>query len=650
MNRRRIQIRAIFATEFLGAALWVWLLATLIALVMIGPALGKGPLLNLDLLAFDNAALPRGTWGLGPELPRRVPFGTMLAPLSAALGGAAVAKVLLVAIIVSAFVGAFRLVAISLEQCGSDPLDDRIDPIVLALGGAALWSLGPFLLTRIAVGHWPVSIASALLPWVVPVLVRPVRSSRSVFLVSALLAIGGPYGAVLSGGYLLASMLRRDRGASGDSRLRCSLAWLGAQIVWLVPSTIVLLGTEGRRLMNSSGFATDVETPLDVVRLVVGMGFWNRPFQISGDGRTLGALLAFALLLLAGIGTRSLPRHWRLPILVPAALSLSLALASCTPGIDSVFASLTNTAFGNLLRDSQRYLQPFLLWVAVTAPMGAFQVSRRIRRWNAALAGVVAATPLVIALMLAAPAIWGLGGQLQPSTIPSEWSEARAAMDREPGTALALPWFAYFTADIAENRLVLNPLPSYFDGEVIRSSDLGFSNQLLQEDADPRESTITSIVERLRSGEAQTDELAQLGIRWVVVAHEVDWLSYSGLRVDPALEVLVDGPTLTLYRVNGVGNGTISESGEIDVAQPHLLPYWSTSTTESITMPLPYQFGWIRGFSPGEMGPDGRLVIPAGNGPIVFWPALLVLAADLLWIAVALHFLRKKPPSPVKSF
>jgi hypothetical protein len=632
-----------------GVDLWVWLLALLSALIVVGPALGPGSLLNLDLLAFDNADLPRGTWGLGPELPRRVPLGTMLAPLSALLGGELVAKFLLVAIIVTAFIGAYRFVGSLLEQCDPDPTIDRFDQSVLALGGAALWALGPFLLTRLAVGHWPIAVSAAFLPWVMPTFVRPVRSTRSIFLASALLAIGGPYGAALSGGYLTASMLRRDQAVAGASRLRCAAAWLGAQSVWLVPSLIVLLGTDGRRLMNSSGFATDVQTPLDVFRLAVGMGFWNQPFQVSGDGSTFSTVVAVVVVVLAIIGTRSLPNHWRLPILLPAAAALVLTIASCIPGIDAAFARLTDTAVGSILRDAQRFLAPFLLWVAVAAPAGARDIRRRIRGRSAAAAGAIAAIPLVIALMLAGPGTWGFGGQLRPSTIPDEWVEARSAVRAEPGTMLALPWFAYFTADVGGNRLVQNPLSSYFDGDVIRSSDLRISQEPMSENADPRESAAATIVDHLRGGEAQSAALAELGIRWVAVAHDVDWMTYSGLRVDPGLRVVVDGPTLTLYEVDGVGNGTITESGEVDAAQPHLLPYWSASNAEAITMPVPYQFGWLRGLRPGTVGPDGRLSLPAGDGPIWFWPALVVIAADILWTAAVILALRERKSAHVAA-
>jgi hypothetical protein len=384
------------------------------------------------------------------------------------------------------------------------------------------------------------------------------------------------------------------------------------------------------------------------------MGFWNHPFQINADGRIFSALLAATLLALAYIGTRALPKHWRLPLTIPAGVSLALALASCTPASESLFSSLTSSALGAMFRESQRFLPPLLLWVTVASAVGAMKICDRIRSGTrragrrpastsaAGIAGAVAAAPLVIALILAVPPAWGLKGQLRARQLPTEWAEARAVIQDSPGTVLALPWFAYYTSKIAGHRLVQNPIPSYFDGEVISNSDPRFSMIPSRENADPRETAAQTIVENLRSGSAQGAALAKLGVRWVAVAHDVDWESYSGLRVDPDLQVVVDGPTLTLYEVAGVGNGTISESGTVDVAQPHLLPFWSASTPESITMPVPYQFGWLRGLSPGTIGPDGRLTLPAGDGPIWFWPALVVIGADLLWAAAVVLALRKR--------
>ena len=67
----------------LGVPRWCWLAATLAGLVLVGPGLAPGAWLNLDLVVLADNPLPRGAWGLGPELPRRVPLWIPIAWLSA---------------------------------------------------------------------------------------------------------------------------------------------------------------------------------------------------------------------------------------------------------------------------------------------------------------------------------------------------------------------------------------------------------------------------------------------------------------------------------------------------------------------------------------------------------------------------------------
>ena len=49
------------------------------AVVVLGPALKPGSLLNLDLVFTPRMPVPRGIWGLGPELSRRIPLGVLVA-------------------------------------------------------------------------------------------------------------------------------------------------------------------------------------------------------------------------------------------------------------------------------------------------------------------------------------------------------------------------------------------------------------------------------------------------------------------------------------------------------------------------------------------------------------------------------------------
>src|SRR5690625_2728305 len=49
-------------------------IGVVVALMVLGPALRSGPLLDLDLLVTPEIPVPNGLWGLGPALSQRVPL------------------------------------------------------------------------------------------------------------------------------------------------------------------------------------------------------------------------------------------------------------------------------------------------------------------------------------------------------------------------------------------------------------------------------------------------------------------------------------------------------------------------------------------------------------------------------------------------
>src|SRR3954454_20652309 len=86
-----------------------WLAGTALALLVLGPALAPGPLLNLDIVFTPTIPVPRGIWALGPEVSRRVPLGVALAWASTVVGGPIAGKVMLGLAIAFAFVGVWLL-------------------------------------------------------------------------------------------------------------------------------------------------------------------------------------------------------------------------------------------------------------------------------------------------------------------------------------------------------------------------------------------------------------------------------------------------------------------------------------------------------------------------------------------------------------
>src|SRR5947209_9701914 len=360
-----------------------WLAGGALAGLVLGPALAPGSLLNLDLVFTPTIPVPRGVWALGPELSRRVPLGAALAWASTLIGGPLAGKLLLGGALLIAFAGVGRL----LPDAG----------VASRLGAGLLYAASPFMLTRVAVGQWGVVAALVVLPWALPVLLRPGDDLRRTWLWSVAIGATGVTGGIF-GFVLVASGLVADRGRRA---LRIALIFLVAQLPWLIPG-IFTLGAAGP-LSNPRHYATQASVPFGVLRVFAGGGFWRSPSQVGAHGAA-GALLGAALLGLAALGAWRLPVRWRARAAVAAAVGAGFALASGLPGLRSLFADVTTTTVGGALRDSQRLFGLFLVWMAPAAAMGAVRLASEA---TAAVQPTIEVLPAVAGVVLAAPGLWG---------------------------------------------------------------------------------------------------------------------------------------------------------------------------------------------------------------------------------------------------
>ena len=612
---------------------WVWAVGLVGSLVVMGPALGRGSLLNLDLLVLSDPPVPSGMWGLGPELPRRVPFWGPLAWLSHLFGGELVGKAVMVAMLWMCFVGAWRLTHRLRADVGRGGAAG-VGPWVAGI----FYAFGPFFATRTAVGHLLISWVMAVLPWAVTSLLAPVRLRSRAVLWSAALGLGGVFGGVIAGAYLIAGLvIDRTSWWGRPRRLFATLAlFLGSQLPWLVPLAVVGVTGGGRDLAEASDFAPAFGSVADAARLVAGEGFWNGAFQVARDQPALSALAGIVLLAAALFGTVRIRSGLRVALCTLAGISFVVAVSSAVPGLSSLADAMSRSALGAPLRDTQRALVPFLLWLAVAAGLGADRLLgvRAARSWVGSLLAVAGVLPLAAAIVVAVPAAWGFGGELRPVHLSPEWAQARAAVEKEPGTVVALPWFQYYTLDLARDRLTLGITPYYFGGDVIAASDPRLTAEHREEITDPRYAAINGVVEAARDGRPVSDELAAAGVRWVVLQHDVDWQSYTGVVEDPGLELVVSGPTLDLYRVGSwPGPGFTADGTGTDV-DSIISPWLSVSGSDAVTLTRPYQSGWLRGLSSATRSEDGLIALPSGSGPVWYWPAVLIVVADLVWAAI----------------
>lgn len=392
---------------------WVHVaIGVVLGLVVVGPGLASGPLLNLDLLVTPHVPVPNGIYGLGPALTQRVPFFALLAVGSAVVGGPAATKAAVVLLIALGFVGAARLVdpsrrarpddppapAHPAERTAPDPAGptaggapdgvvgavrapgadslERSAPAAvppalaaaLPVAAGVLWAAGPFALTRLGAGHLNLIWAVGVLPWALPHLWRPAADLRRTFLAALVVAVGGPAAGTLGLAAVVVSLVAtRPRPARALRALGASLV---ANLLWVAPTIVVLWA--GAEVSRAGDFATHAGDPGGALAILAGAGFW-RPDQQVGAAGPIAGLVAVLLVGLAVAGRAEVRRRWGAGAEATALVGLALAVASAVPGVRSAYRDLSLLPFGAPLRESHRFLA---LWLAVLAPAAAFGAAR----------------------------------------------------------------------------------------------------------------------------------------------------------------------------------------------------------------------------------------------------------------------------------
>lgn len=595
---------------------WPWCAGTALAVVVLGPALSMRPVFALDATFVARIPVPSGVWGLGPELPRRVPLGVGLAWASTILGAVAGPLLLGLALVV-AFVGAARLVA------GS--------PWAVRLAAGLLFAASPLMLTRVGAGQWTAVAPFAVLPWALPTLLAPGDALPRTFLWAAALGATGSVGGTLAVIVVSVGVLGERRRAS----LLGAVAVAVAQLPWLLPALIVQ--SVDARPAGSEVFATRAHGLVGALGLFAGHGFWRAPSQVGGDTTPGVALLGLGLLGLALVGAPSLPRLWRWRAAALAATGLVLALAGAVPGVGDAYGWLSRTAVGAPLREGQRFVVLILVWLAPAAALGAARLAGDRGRFPA---WATLAVPAAAAVVLAGPGAWGVGGRLEPSSLPSDWRRARQIVVKDPGPLLALPYVRYLDLPTAGGRRVLNPVPDYFGGDVLSSSDPQAgpaSASGYRERADPREPTVLAALTRAlgpeRSSGSLSDALAGAGVRWVVLLHAADWKAYAGVVGDPGLVPVVRGGSLDLLEVAGWKASVVDDAGAGVGRRPLVAPLEHLDASPAALWAQPAEPGWMRGTHAAGRSASGLVRLPAGRGLLWFWPAAAVITGDALIVA-----------------
>lgn len=505
---------------------WPWAMALLVC----APMLAWGYVLSYDMVFVPKLDVTRpDVWGLGSATPRAVPSDAVVAVLNVVVPGWLLQKVMLVGVFVVAGAGAMRM----LERFGT----------AAALAGTTWFVWNPYVAERLVIGHWPLLVAYAALPWLLVVCLR-VRAGERVawwrvvlpLAATALSPASGVIGAVLA----VSVCGWRRCGRTVVYAVAVNLPWIVAGLTH---------AEAGRSDPAGVGaFALRPEAGLGRLGAALSLGgIWNA--DVVPDSRDLVTATVFCLLLWAVMGVGAVAA-WRRPrrrtyvvALLPAAVvGLVVALlGSYAP--DLLRWVVEQVPGGGLLRDGARYLALLAPLQAVLVASGVGALAARVRaraaRW--CVLGVAILLPLAAMPDLA----WGAGGRLQPVSYPAVWDEARdaiAASDVD-GDLLVLPFSSFRAPAWNHGRVVLDPAGRYFPRETVVNDDLAVSGRVIVGE-DPRARAIGRAL-------ASPDPVAGLrdeGIGLVVVeedAYGADDLDALRARLEPVLT----GGDLSVYAV-----------------------------------------------------------------------------------------------------
>jgi hypothetical protein len=484
-----------------------WLL--FLPALILGPAFFRsGYLLTFDMVWVPQLSMRPSFWGLGSGWPRAIPSDTIVALADNVVPSMLLQRVTLFAALALAGLGMARFVS---KGCGLGVLPGTV--------AATFYLWNPFVAERLIIGHWPVLLGYAALPWVLQT-AREIRGGESrwphlagwVWLGSLSASAG-----LVTGGLALLALWRRGR---WRANLGLLIIVLAANSVWVVTGLWHWgLSTDpaGFRAFAAHG---EGGLPVPLATLSLG-GIWN---ELVVPGSRTGVLAWVGLLVLQVPMLLSFPAWWRASevwvrrvVLVTATTGWLVALLGAL--LPTIVGQLSGSLpVLGLLRDGSRYLGPVALFQALLLAHAVAWLVGKLAALGMSSAIALACLPVVLMPDLA----WGAMGRLQPSSYPTSFDNARQAVSKHlsgPGEKiLILPFTSYRAPTWNRHWPVLDPMGRFLPQDFIANDALQISGKTIHGE-DPSASAAADAL-AASNPQARADQLAELGV--LAVVRELD--------------------------------------------------------------------------------------------------------------------------------
>ncbi|MBM7510133.1 hypothetical protein JOE61_003947 [Nocardioides salarius] len=442
-----------------GLVVPLW--SVLLAVLLLGPALAPGYVLTYDMVWVPDLALRSDALGTGSGLPRAVPSDAVVAVLDEVVPGMVLQKLVLLGSLVVGGLGAARL-----APRGS---------LLGALAAVTLWQWNPLVVERLGLGHWPVLLGYAALPWLVGAARRWREEGRMPGVLALLVVVGSlsASAGLATAAVLLVLATRREP----VQVARVAAVALLANAPWLVAGLL----HAGAALGDPAGaavFALADEGALPGPLAALGLGgAWNAEVLPASRAGAAAWVSTGVLVLLAAVGWRG---WWRRVgtreaggLLVLWLLGWGTAVATwLAPG---ALGWLAATVPGvGVVRDGARVLVLCAPLLVPVVAQGVVEVRAWVvRAWPGRLP--LAPGLVVGALLTTWPVTLmpDVAGDLRAVSYPSSYEQARAAVAAAgPGDVLVLPLSPFRAPAWNGGRTVLDPLGRYLGRDHVAGDEL----------------------------------------------------------------------------------------------------------------------------------------------------------------------------------
>ncbi len=431
-----------------------------------------------------------------------------------------------------------------------------------------LYMLNPYTYIRIAVGHYLILIAYAILPFALKSFIELLekRKRKEIIRFVLLLSLVGLNSHTLVMAFIALGVIfifrfwqNRDAGALKTAAI-ASLLFIILNSFWLIPLVVA-----ENTLVNSIGnedlavFSPRIESFSALFTLASLHGFWRDGYVYAKDLIPYWQVMFIFILFFAVHGFISYYRDGKIGIYVRAFGLIAVSGLILAAGINSPFSEFFRWLFDHTLlkgmRDSHKFVTLLILAYAYLGALGVAEFEKSAQGASGKYKKIAAFA--IVAAALATPFVYsftffnGFAGQIKSADYPADWYEVNDFLnnDSQDFKVLFLPWHQYMDFHWVPNRdkRIANPAQNFFDKEVISGKNIEMEGIYRQVNS-PDQLYIDFLLKEQGNITNIGELLAPLNVKYILLTKEADYKKYFFLSNQSDLDLVKKTENFYIFR------------------------------------------------------------------------------------------------------